>query len=287
MKHLKTFERFVEPDVKIKNKMDDLIDSLLKKYGGDKEFFDALDDSIRDNLNEYMLYRYYESINEGLTRSYPPEFIKRKLIEMGVDAHDINIMYDKEESSELIRMEVKANKPEGFWIDIINKMENLFGWFLSGYRHDDFDEIDTGVEYLKDFLEYNLEQMRDEYPEEIDDIVAVDIYFEPKFTKPQKTPKKLYHITDRKFLSKIEKQGLVPKSKRKQTYHPERIYLLKDIRKVSDLLNHHNFSIDDPVLLTIDTNGLDIKLMNDPLMPEGVYTQDLIPPKNIISVKPI
>lgn len=392
MKHLIKFEKFVEPSKRIYDKLEQLIDKLLMEYKGGKEFFDALDDTIKDSINKdiiielmrgkenewvctsggfgdrlyelyekgevnckgmlvfngriltkkkkvtywypsdfdihnkeftyiddslfsgstwkkineflmvydssikdinvvydgskeknpivHSFYRYYDMINEGLTKTIPFNVVKKKMIEYGVGKDEIFIM-GKDRGTELIKIFVKANKRKGFYNDMIKRMENLFGWFLLGYL-EDFEPVDTNIEQVKKYLEYNIEMIKQEYPEETNLDIGT-LVFEPKFSQKESIPRTLYHITDKKVLNKIEKQGLVPRSMRKLTYHPDRIYFLKNKRDAKSLLDHKDFAIDEPVLLTIDTKGLDIKLMKDPNMLDAVYTQDNIPPKNIIA----
>ena len=51
MKYLKLFEKFYNPPLDVKDKLDKIVQSLLSKYGG-KEFFHKLDDSIKDITNK-------------------------------------------------------------------------------------------------------------------------------------------------------------------------------------------------------------------------------------------
>lgn len=68
MKYLQLFEKFYNPPLYIKKKIDLIVDEMLKKYGGGRQFFDALDDAIKDitsidmiialvkgNSNEYIV----------------------------------------------------------------------------------------------------------------------------------------------------------------------------------------------------------------------------------------
>ncbi len=68
MRYLQLFEKFYNPPLYIKKKIDSIVDELLKKYGGGRQFFDALDDAIKDvtsvdmiiallrgNSNEYIV----------------------------------------------------------------------------------------------------------------------------------------------------------------------------------------------------------------------------------------
>ena len=60
MKYLKTYysllnEKFYNPPLEIKEKLDKIIKDLLLKYEGGKPFFDALDDSIKSITNQDMI----------------------------------------------------------------------------------------------------------------------------------------------------------------------------------------------------------------------------------------
>jgi hypoxanthine-guanine phosphoribosyltransferase len=55
MKYLKLFEKFYSPPREVKDKLHLIIKNLTKKYKGGKEFFHALDDSIKDITNQDMI----------------------------------------------------------------------------------------------------------------------------------------------------------------------------------------------------------------------------------------
>ena len=55
MKYLEIFEKFYNPPQEIRAKVDNLVKKLLSKYNGGKEFFDALDDSIKSITNKDMI----------------------------------------------------------------------------------------------------------------------------------------------------------------------------------------------------------------------------------------
>lgn len=114
----------------------------------------------------------------------------------------------------------------------------------------------------------------------------ISIIIEPKFDKKVNyTGEYLYHTTDKKYLDKILKFGLIPKSKNTRSFYPERIYLSPD--------ETYLLSIKDQ--LSKDKNGeyVDLKIRNfqglnlykDVRFKGGFYTYDNIHPKYIDVIK--
>lgn len=62
MKYLEIFERFFQPPVNVRKKLDSIINRCLDEYGGGIEFFSALDSHIKDIINEDILL----SLTKGL-----------------------------------------------------------------------------------------------------------------------------------------------------------------------------------------------------------------------------
>src|SRR5690606_37377914 len=67
-------------------------------------------------------------------------------------------------------------------------------------------------------------------------ISKVEITFESKFDDKVDIPEKLYHLSIMEYCDKIEKQGLVVKSKSKLSAHLDRIYLCKNIEDCEALI---------------------------------------------------
>ena len=96
---------------------------------------------------------------------------------------------------------------------------------------------------------------------------------------------KLYHITERKYLPRIRKYGLVPKHDDKQTHHLDRIYFFKTdyghdgFRQIAEDL-YDNKSSFGYVVLELELGKItgDIIFHNDLNTEGGVYTTDNIPP---------
>jgi len=121
------------------------------------------------------------------------------------------------------------------------------------------------------------------------------ITFEAKFDEEvvENVPNTLYHLTPTQNVENILKIGLVPKSRSKASYHPERVYLGKSIESVESLApqmyqrtGNKNFTI-----LKIDTDmipGGYLKLYTDPnFSEEAYYTLNNIPPHTIKKLKEI
>jgi hypothetical protein len=122
-----------------------------------------------------------------------------------------------------------------------------------------------------------------------------EITFEAKFDKQivEKIPSILYHITPTQNSDKILKIGLVPKSRSKASYHPERVYLGKSMEGIEDLapLMYQKTGNKNFTLLKINTETIPgdyLKLYTDPnYSKEAYYTLNNIPPQSIEIVKNI
>ena len=150
-------------------------------------------------------------------------------------------------------------------VDKINKLMNNYGYFPSTW-------FDINNNRMGNYLEgVDYEKLR-------------NIHYEPKFDIeyiPQS--RYMYHITDEKYLDKIKKIGLIPKTNSKIGYHPERIYLAKsinDAKNISDLMGNF-IAKENQVFLKIDLQNLIAFFMQDGQFYGGVYTMNNIPPSHI------
>lgn len=125
------------------------------------------------------------------------------------------------------------------------------------------------------------------YSEEQDINSTSIIRFEAKYDeKIDKIPNILYHITPAQNTEKILAKGLSPRSRRKATYHPERVYILKDRSQAEDLTDKFYQKTGETIwdLLKIDTTKIPgdyLKLYKDPNYVYGFYTLNNIPPQAI------
>lgn len=96
---------------------------------------------------------------------------------------------------------------------------------------------------------------------------------------------KIYHITRRESLPKIKREGLVPKSRDKQTHHLDRIYFFKKdygeggFKTIAENLYGRVTSFGYAVI-EVDLTKIKNKVAfhNDPNTENGIYTTDNIPP---------
>jgi uncharacterized protein YeeX (DUF496 family) len=123
------------------------------------------------------------------------------------------------------------------------------------------------------------------------------VIFEAKFEsglykKNKNVPDILFHLSPSKNKEKILKNGLVPKSNNKISYHKDRIYLFQNINDYEKLLisfkNVDNYNLIDEVKYDLYEVKLDkerIILHNDPYFEDGFYTYDNISPKDLMIIK--
>lgn len=159
----------------------------------------------------------------------------------------------------------------------IFKLVNNLGYFVSTYifdpfQHDEYRTSYNPTKFRSDFLSLNPNFILFVLERKYD---AVDEYI----------PEKLYHITNKSFINRIQSRGLVPRSGSKQSYHPERIYFTKNIDNMREFSNMVSGYIpkENQLVLTIDTKGLDNTFYIDPNLDDAIYTYKNIDPKNIIS----
>jgi hypothetical protein len=153
----------------------------------------------------------------------------------------------------------------------IIKDANTLGWFPSFIETEEY----TGKWNEKYFKEGEIQ-----------------IRFEAKYDEQivENIPPILYHISPTQNIEKILKIGLVPKSRSKAAYHPDRVYLSKDLKNIEDLgeMFYQKTGIRDWTILKIKTDmipGDYFKLYKDPNFSQGYYTLNNIPPQAIEKTK--
>jgi len=101
-------------------------------------------------------------------------------------------------------------------------------------------------------------------------------------------PDILYHLSPQKNKKSIFDKGIYPKSKRRLSIHPERIYLFENIDDYEPLLKNLKFSDkskEEYILLEINCIEDKLILHTDPNYRLGYFTYDNINPKNISIIK--
>lgn len=163
-------------------------------------------------------------------------------------------------------------------IDLIKLVQliNTYGWFFAIMYIDMVFEkpIDKSFD-LKEFTQIFKNQSYTKIKLIISAKYAVEV-------DSQRIPKILYHVTPTVNVDKILKIGLVPKSRSKLAFHPERVHLAKDLIG-TQIIQHKQTEITGITkwsTLRINTNYIQgpFILFYDPDMEGGYYTLNNIPP---------
>lgn len=216
-------------------------------------------------------------IRETLSKTYSLNLVFKYLskhLEEGV-FHEIN---------DVLKIEVTHKNYEKL-PKVIESLENLYGWYLAGAQYDLDEPFDRDVENIKSNLVYNAREIEKDLGEDMDGQIV--LHFLEKYGKKVQVPDIVYHVTSGNNLSKILKYGLVPKSKSKKAFHPDRVYVATELSGIQNLVNDEYFDIDNPTLLTIDISDIkdSVDFFEDPHFSTGVYTFSNIRPENIIDYK--
>jgi len=226
----------------------------------------------RSPIEEILKKNSTKNVNEGLINSVPPEKTLQILNKIVGEA---NIVLFRNRGVLFINL-LNIKNIERLLFSIKN-----IGYFISEIILLKKDSEDLPKNYLS--IKYS-EQLLYDYFKEKENYKILSIQVNGKRINEVEWDGFLYHISSEANLPKILKNGLVPKSKSKKVYHPERIYFTKDINDSlllkSQFEEHFNNKM---VILKISTKGLkDFKLYNDPDYSNyGVFTLDNIPPQNI------
>ena len=256
----------------------------MKKYIKDKLRNKLLVESITNIDCPFLLgnendeYDLYETLimsfnktklDEGLIKSYPLKFVSQRLGDYGV--------------VKLIQNNIYLQLNFEYFINIHKLISyiNSLGYFVSQYKVLPKDKPITPSNYI-DYKNIN--------DLDIKDIEQLWIVIEAKFDSIKENETDfIYHLTEKKYLEKIKSKGLIPKSKSKKAYHPDRLYVVDDIYKLKDLLTHFTMGgndVNNYCILKIDYNKANNpKLYNDPnYIDMGYYIIDNVSPNSIVSI---
>lgn len=242
---------------------------------------------------------YIDSINEGLIKTYPGDIILKNLLSSLMDLHlDVKGTF----SNNKICLTIN-----NFNLIPLNKLGIIFnqieiiainngGWFPSIMELIKLTSIKKIDKFkLKDIIQIH------------DELKKVIIIFESKYDNIiYDIPDKLYHLTIKEYSSKINKKGLIPRSKSKLSSHLDRIYVCYTIQNCIDLIPKmmfyytgekdeniyklgKNFFKKDitPIIYEIDNSDKNINKLYVDINYEqkGYYTLNNIPPSKIKQIK--
>lgn len=253
----------------IKKILNELIESTINEecpfiVGNEEDVFDWYENGAK-SVNVKLF-------KEGLIKTYPFDFTVQRLGKYG--------------SVKLISNKIYLGLNKHFFENIegIIKYLNTLGYFVATFK----------------VLEKSQEMKPENYKNfnNIEDVLNVVgnaqqiwIEIEAKHDKSfDSVSSFFYHLTSKNNLNRIKRQGLVPKSNAKKSYHPHRIYIVDEINSLKELLVQFSEiegkKVSDYVILKIDYNLTNKpKIYNDPnFLNLGYYFVDNIPPKAIVDV---
>lgn len=225
---------------------------------------------LRNIVESFSLY-------EGLTYTHDVESSAELLNRY---ASNYNMVFSVVNNEQNIRLEIY--KGERLDVNVFDKAiltANNLGWYPTYFKESD---------WLSNAINYN----REDFLKVVGDSEnKIYLFFDAKYDAEilkSALPDKAYHITPKIFLPRIQKVGLVPKSKEKFGKQPGRIYLLNGKEGGEILTRHEKFypKVEDFVLLSIDVKTLskerNTRFFVDPAFDDyGFYTYENIPPNYI------
>ena len=236
-----------------------------------KNFRNHLRNDKRREINNNL-------ITEGLIKSWEYQDFEKQIKKL-IDKHSLT------KSNTLItdigvRFNIERTEISILFFNELKKLLNLSGYYISNYYIDRNDE--------KDFEEKgvpNEEELFSKY-------YSINFTINKKFdTKEKGIPLKMYHVSEKKYIESIKKDGVKPISKNKIEEHPDRIYLFDNIDSANfykeDLeqrYNQYNY-----IILEIDTKLVNnIILHKDPKFGDdgdfgAFYTYSSISPFAILN----
>ena len=192
--------------------------------------------TISDSEIQYV-YNMFENNNimEGVFYSFSTENVKniinRKFNNIHVEIESLNSIY--------LFDNILENLTD------LKRYIRLFGCYIATIQESselNYSRYDDNIKYSR--------------------IYSISI--EPNYdTKIDNIPNILYHVTLETNLNSILKRGLIPKTKSKIAYHPDRIYLTNDLNSANYFKKYlEQTSNKSAIILKIDTQGIE-KLYSD------------------------
>jgi hypothetical protein len=219
-------------------------------------------------FNEYeeIIHKNCMLLKEGLIKTYPLNSMIGMLSKYGES------FYNSYNHSGGVLV-LANNYLNGSSIEMVNKVLDAGGYYVSYYSVF-LKTSPTKSDLVKKFKDLpnmeDIHQLWIIYEAKFDSIVDIsNIHF-------------LYHLTEKRYLERIKRDGLVPRANNKLTNHPDRIYFTMDEVGLNMLLPQFinlGKSINEYIILRIDYRLANKpKLMLDPNFSSyGVYTTENIP----------
>lgn len=210
-------------------------------------------------------------LKEGLTRTYPYEWVCQYLVNH-VNSDFYSIEGDDDDKQILVKL-----KPGSRTIEALKNTMNSFGYFSAFER-------DSAV-----------------YAGGFNMMPATAVRFEPKFDEFMMGSEfgrdgrgiTFYHVTPVRYIQKIAKYGLEPKSKNTFLDFPERVHLIladegqycaETMAAMLNAKSDVHRDDDKYAMFGVTTDGLEnVKFYRDRNVPDfyAFFTYENIPPKNL------
>lgn len=252
------------------------------------------------NRMECIEKRYYNAkctnfynLNEGLIQSYNmskvENYLKSKFPNViNVVNHAVNLY--RIPSRKPIGHNTRSFEIKIYSFDNINEIietiYKTYGWFVSVIVLNDnvaFADFDLNGRYFKVIDPYMNMEMREYIHNVLNDSVdSLSIFVEANFTVEDFRITELYHLTDKKYLPMIKKNGLVPKT---HGNHTEKIYFGKNLDDIYEMVGGKFEQGSILLRLNFDEYAEEITdkyvFYKDPRKSSAVFTLDCIDPKYI------
>jgi hypothetical protein len=257
---------------KLKDDIRKIITELIRSTTQDFPFLLGNEKDDFSNYENGLKKTSVKLFKEGLIKTYPFDFVVQRLSKFGVVKLISNKIY------------LGLNKEFYRSIEGLITYLNTLGYFAATFKILNKNQKITPENYK------NYNNVADVL-NIIDGIQQIWIEIEAKYDELfNNNPLYFYHLTSKNNLNKIKQQGLIPKSKSKKSYHPDRIYVVDQINSLKQLLVYFTKidgkKISDYVILKINyelTNKP--KIYNDPnFLDLGYYFVDNISPNAIVDI---
>jgi len=218
-------------------------------------------------------YKYYKSefkLYEGLITSYPLYEVIRILTQK-----NYNVKGNYKDNTFYLKFKFNNDSNVAFQeFKEIMKITNTCGYFCSNMKGENINNEFKIFKYSEDNFKTLI----------YDNYNLINFSFEAKYDIfIERIPEVLYHLTPTQNVEKILKNGLVPKSRSKKSYHPDRIYLVKNVEDLTPLFMdfYEKTRINKWTILKINTEIISdyLQIYKDPNFKEkGYYTLNTIHP---------
>lgn len=257
---------------KIREEVKKVLNELINSIDSGCPFLLGNENDTNDFYESGIKNLSLKLFKEGLIKTYPFEFAVQRLGEYG--------------SVKLISNKIYL----GLKKEYFNKIEGLIKYIDAiGYFAATFKVLNKNQEINPNNYK-NFNRVGD-FIDAIDDVQQIWIEIEAEYDETIENPSNLfYHLTNKTILKKIKRQGIVPRSKSKKSYHPDRIYVVDDLNNLRQLLVQfleiEGKKLNDYLILKIDYNLANKpKIYNDPnFLNLGYYVIDNISPAAIVDV---